>query len=139
MLKSQQVVERSGDVFEAFGARPTIRSMFQVRKPAAFTASETSRCAMVPWRRPEVGQDAGWVDCTPKLILRHTTAPIRDESLELGVLGIALDGHLGVVATRYGVEDGEQLVGAESRGRATTEEHRGGRRQSVGLGEFESR
>jgi len=86
---------------------------------------------------PEVGQDRGWGRLHPEAHPRHTTAPIRDESLELRVLGIALDGHLGVVATRYGVEDGEQLVGAESRGRAATEEHRGGRRQSVGLGEFD--
>ena len=65
---------------------------------------------------------------------RHPGAPVGPEVIVVGVLGVALDGHLGAGCAGHGVEDAAQGLGVEAGRGAPSEEDGGGGGEAARLG-----
>jgi hypothetical protein len=82
-----------------FSARePTMRSMFQVRKPAAVTASDDFAVRHRAVATSEIGQHRGLRRLDAETHAVHSPGAVGAEALERRVFGVALDGDLGVVS-----------------------------------------
>ena len=75
-----------------------------------------------PWRRPRPASTWALVDWMPKETRVTPAAPVGVEARVVGVLGVALDGHLGVGRPRDGGEDAAQGLGVRGGRRAAAEE-----------------
>ena len=67
----------------------------------------------------------------------HAVPPVDAQQILGDVVGIALDGHLGIVANRQCVEHPTQLLGIDLRGRSASHEDRGCHRHTVRNGELD--
>ena len=109
-----------------------MRSTFTEAKPAS-PASATARATwVVPWRRPRLSSTWGTMDCTPNDTRFTPARRHAAKRARAGVLGVALDGDLGIGGRRdHGLEDLAQQLGGQPRRRAPSHVDARGRGQGL--------
>ncbi len=98
--------------------------MFQESKPASVAAARNLAVRHRSVSTTEVRQDSWLGRLDPEAHARDATFAVRAQPLDARVFGVALDGHLGVGASRDGVQDRQQHFSGQARGRPTAEEDR---------------